>query len=316
MTTVAQSINLNITSTAALRAWVAAMSAAFSSIGLVKTGDTGQIDATTISYTGGSNSNNGYEIWRMNDSLQATKPVFIKVEYGSGSSYIGANCPIMWFTAGTATDGAGNITGLLTTRRALYAGFITSTVQPSIWAGDGTYAMMLLGYANGGSGSNSAPQIFFVIDRTRNADGTINGDGLVMWRTSYGGDVGYTQGYFNASRADAQFGSTSSQPTTVWCENYLIFDRQVAYERTRYSVALAPGHDWGNAVDGADITVFPMLVQAGKQTFVHAMLVGFNADFTQAVPISTTVLGSAHTYIPIKFTPTGLTNHCALLRWE
>ncbi|MCB1713466.1 MAG: hypothetical protein KDH96_13660, partial [Candidatus Riesia sp.] len=64
---------------ALFRDWGSKLSAAIQAVGLVKTGDTGQINWSTVTVGTGIR---GYEIFRFNDSLQATTPVFIKIEYG------------------------------------------------------------------------------------------------------------------------------------------------------------------------------------------------------------------------------------------
>jgi hypothetical protein len=79
----------------------------------VNTSDTGQINLTTVVKPAAANTSQGYEIWRMNDTLQSTKPVFIKIEYGSGPA---AATPAYWLTIGIGSDGAGTITGILFAR--------------------------------------------------------------------------------------------------------------------------------------------------------------------------------------------------------
>lgn len=79
-------------------------------LGWVQTSDTGQINLTTVVKPAAANTQQGYEVWRMNDALQATAPVFVKIAYGSGAAaaYLG-----VWITIGTGSDGAGNITGVV-----------------------------------------------------------------------------------------------------------------------------------------------------------------------------------------------------------
>jgi len=71
---------------AEFRTWGSGIAAALQACGLVKTSDTGQIDWATVTRPGASHTAAGYEIYRFNDSLQATKPVLIKVEYGNGTA--------------------------------------------------------------------------------------------------------------------------------------------------------------------------------------------------------------------------------------
>lgn len=80
--------------------------------GWIQTGDTGQIDwATVLRPAGATNAtqSQGYEIFRMADALQATAPLFLKVEPGGASGYAGG---FGWLlTLGTGTNGAGALTG-------------------------------------------------------------------------------------------------------------------------------------------------------------------------------------------------------------
>lgn len=93
------------------RAWGSALSAAIQAVGLIKTADTGQISWTTVAKPATANAMQGYEIFRFNDALQSTAPIFIKIEYGSGN--YGGVYPAYRTTVGKGTDGAGNITNVL-----------------------------------------------------------------------------------------------------------------------------------------------------------------------------------------------------------
>src|SRR5262245_52043536 len=95
------------------RAWPQWIHDKLSAAGWVQTSDTGQIDLTTVVKPAAVSTSQGYEIWRMADSLQATFPVFMKLEYGSGAS--SANNPQIWITLGTGSNGSGTLTGNTTT---------------------------------------------------------------------------------------------------------------------------------------------------------------------------------------------------------
>ena len=56
----------------------------------------------------------GYEIWRFNDAFQATKPVFIKIEYGVAAV---VDRPSLRVTASSATNGAGTPSGQMSALR-------------------------------------------------------------------------------------------------------------------------------------------------------------------------------------------------------
>ena len=100
------------TSDAGFRAWGSEFHAQMVSIGLTLTSDTGQINWTTVTRPAITVSA-GYEIWRFNDTLQATTPIFIKLEYGTGGT---ATYPTMWITVGNGSNGSGTLTGLTSSK--------------------------------------------------------------------------------------------------------------------------------------------------------------------------------------------------------
>lgn len=83
--------------------------------GLTQTTDTGQINTTTVTRAA-INTAAGYVILKFNDTLQSTAPIFLKLEFGSGSA---TTITMMWLTVGTGSNGSGTLTGTLTTRCAL-----------------------------------------------------------------------------------------------------------------------------------------------------------------------------------------------------
>lgn len=106
MTTATSSTRLRHDSDATFREWGLEFSTFLSTIGLVQTADTGQINWASVTRPG-TNTNAGYEIWRFNDALQATAPIYIRFDYGTHSN---ANAPRIQLTVGVGTNGAGVIT--------------------------------------------------------------------------------------------------------------------------------------------------------------------------------------------------------------
>lgn len=161
------------------RAWGSALSAGLASAGLVQTADTGQINWTTVARAA-ANDSAGYEIWRMADAMQATKPVFIKLEYGSGSS---SGVPFMWLTVGSGSNGSGTITGTYLSRTLLTP---NGGMNPD-GGGRTTYISIQPGFVgvviNGGciawSGNNMSCGYFFVI-RTTDDSAVPTADGLTV----------------------------------------------------------------------------------------------------------------------------------------
>lgn len=93
--------------------WGSRFSTMLSTIGLTQTADTGQTDWTTnTQYPTGQSQNKGYQVWRFNDTLQATSPIFMRFDFASGyCSNATSVLAVVKLTVGTGSDGAGNITG-------------------------------------------------------------------------------------------------------------------------------------------------------------------------------------------------------------
>lgn len=145
MTTVPISTAPDMTSDATFRTWGLAISNAMAAIGWVKVTDAAQINWATVSKPSAANTAAGYEIWGMDDTLQATAPVYLKIEYGSGGS--SATYPGVWVTLGTGHNGVGALTGQVGTRYQVNSSGNTS-VKPSFFSGSGSRLTMALWYAS------------------------------------------------------------------------------------------------------------------------------------------------------------------------
>jgi hypothetical protein len=115
------------------RLWGKGLSDAMTAVGFIKTADTGQIDWVTVAKPAGTSTFQGYEIRAFSDSLQATNPVIVKIEYGSGAG--SATYPGIRVTVGRATDGAGNFVGEVTTSIQAYKGSQGTSLQPCFVSG-------------------------------------------------------------------------------------------------------------------------------------------------------------------------------------
>lgn len=168
------SITNDNTSDATFRLFGSTISAALAAVGLIRTADTGTINWTTVTRaTTPVNTSAGFEIYRFSDTLQATKPVFIKIEYGYGNT---TNAACIWVTVGTGTDGAGNLTGQIGTRTQLqqYSGPGGASLRVS-----GSTNRFVLATNNTG---NACWQMMSV-ERSRADDGTESNEGII---TVYG----------------------------------------------------------------------------------------------------------------------------------
>lgn len=177
MTTQTYTDVIDHTSNAGFQAWSDTLHLAIIAAGLVNTSDTGQVDLTTAARPG-LNSWAGYKTYRFNDTMQGTRPVFLKMEFGTGSA---TTTPALRVTIGEATDGAGTLSGatLLSNLTINQSGQpLTSTVTPyttRICAVDGFFG---LAFGLGSTGTTSPLNALLTMGRSVDSSGSPNGDGL------------------------------------------------------------------------------------------------------------------------------------------
>lgn len=108
MTVITTNTSPYLSTDAQFRAYCQSISNTIVAGGWVMTADTGQANFATMISASVAYTAAGYNIFKMNDALQATAPCYIKLEYGCGST---TSTPGFWITVGTGSDGAGNLTG-------------------------------------------------------------------------------------------------------------------------------------------------------------------------------------------------------------
>lgn len=159
--------NFSPGTTANFRDWVSYISAAFLASGWIKTADTGQMDIATITPSGDNLV--GYEVWRMADTLQGTKPVYLKIFYGSYGGSASVTIQI-----GTGSNGAGVITGFLKSFDSMFSYTnITDSTAKFAASGNTNRLSVAMNYTTGNT-------IFFSIERTKDAAGADNGVGVIF----------------------------------------------------------------------------------------------------------------------------------------
>ena len=118
---------------ATFKGWAEAFHNALIAVGLVQTSDTGQISFASITTLPGASVLVGYGIYRFNDTMQATAPLFVRVEYRTDVNSRGR----LDLIVGSATDGAGNLTAF-GSALSMVTPNTASTVLPSyVAAGSG-----------------------------------------------------------------------------------------------------------------------------------------------------------------------------------
>lgn len=212
MTTWASTTRVRHDSDATFREWGSEFAAALLAVGLTQTADTGQINWTTVTRPG-VNTNGGYEIWRFNDAQQSTAPIFMRIDYGTGSN---AQSPRIMFTVGTGSNGSGTITGT-----ALTSSFSTNAIA-SAQTSDTTRNTVMC-YVDGFFGFNwkqasSAEGSFFVARTVDNTGAATATGAIVFWGAGAPGSGFGTQALRFAATALA-FTRQTTVPGTALCLN-------------------------------------------------------------------------------------------------
>ena len=183
------------TTTAAVSAWIEDLRQTLIGCGLVQTADTGQFDSSTFAWSdkgelGGSSVEVTYLMFRFDDALQASSPIFIRIGMRAcfGRSNTGYSlCGNV--TVGRATNGAGSITGSSANIQTAI-GYSNDRSYPA-----GTSYQSFASYSKSkgfaglvyNAGMNnfcytmSFSPIAFFIERVPDATGAPTADGFTVW---------------------------------------------------------------------------------------------------------------------------------------
>lgn len=177
MTTATVTTVIDQTSDAGFRAWVAEFIAQLLAVGIVQTADTGQINTASVNRAA-ANNDAGYAVFRLDDSLQATAPIFFKVYFGSGFNN---TVPRIRVQTGTASNGSGTVsgTGSANTDTASMNNALLSTIT--------TYTSYFC-FVEGclwwsfkvGAGSTNAAFSHYRLARTTDNDGDPTAEGFIQ----------------------------------------------------------------------------------------------------------------------------------------
>lgn len=172
---------LDQTTDAGFRTWIAEIITALgTTLTLTQTADTGQINTSTVTRPAVTNTAAGYTIWRFNDTLQSTSPIFIKLEFGTGGTQ--PTAPQMWITIGQGSNGSGTLTGNLSTRVALCNNNVVSnntTSYTSRFVYNATYGFLGMCWKYNAQGTPSATQGGFFVFRSNDTNGNATGDAVM-----------------------------------------------------------------------------------------------------------------------------------------
>ncbi len=254
-----------VTTDAAFRAAAQQWHDALSAVGLVQTSDTGQINLTTVAKPGAANASAGYEIWGFADTLQATVPVYIKIEYGTSG---GANLFGIWITTGASTDGAGTLGTIKTNRIQMQTTSVGSTTPWKCWVSGSTSRCTIAMYVDSG-GTNYASVA--TVERILDISGNDTALGAVQ-----------ATALRNASSTSQVITPSGNQPAAL-AELGLVMP---------FSSSA-----WANGADVYTGPVFP--VGWGVKPPLTGMLGYFGGDITTGVTQTISVYGNNRTYYPV-----------------
>lgn len=274
-----------ITTNAQFRTWGSGVTAKLALMSLVKVVEAAQIDWATVATPGVANTAAGYEMWRMDDALQATVPIFIKIEYGSGAA--AANGAI-WVSLGSSSNGAGVLNGVVMGRTRVSCTATAGAIQHH-WSGaNNRFAFCCVG-------ATAATSMLISVERTVDTAGAVSSEGaLVIYRAdSAYGQMGWNQVTGNY---------TASWESTLGC----------------MGCAVAPF-----AVTGLQVAVYPVYINKGVFCNPgYGVFMYENATIGAGATISMTVYAAAHTFMPLGNTVFACTGRggfsagCIMMRYE
>lgn len=288
MTTANASLKFDNTSDANFRSWGSGIAALWPTGSFwTQAADTGQINWSTVTAPATSTFG-GYEIWKSNDALSSTFPIYMKVEYGTNAN--ATKGPQIRFSFGTSTDGAGTLTGNI---------IGTFVHNPNV-AGQG--ATLYNFYCSGGAG-------YFT---------------MFLWNTSsvsIGGAIAIERSL------DSSGSYTSTYATVFECFVSSVINQQTLFKVGSGTITAALSNLCtflllGSSVGlGSFAAAFPMFPYLGypdnPATAVAAMKTG---DQTEGATFTLTLYGTSHTYLYSKVSNLSIgtthTNFGVGLRYE
>jgi len=167
------SIAPSTTTTALIRAIAHFIVDQLAAWGWVQASDTGQTATDSLPALTGAWTTSGIQIWRMNDALQSTAPVFLRIEFRSGSP---GGSPDIKISVGTGTNGAGVLTGQVSDVIDVATTVYGTTVRTSYASG----ASNRCAFALFSGDQNTTDHLFWSIERSKDADGNDTADGIII----------------------------------------------------------------------------------------------------------------------------------------
>lgn len=249
------------------QAWVTAIINNFTNAGWLRTSDTGQINEVTTTRPLAANTFQGFAVLQMNDSLQSTKPVFVRIDFGSNAFQ--QKWPALKIQVAQGSNGSGTLTGALSTQEFICAHDADDSTPRNCPSSGDTNRIMQVFFIN----SSSNMMLGFSIERTKNTDGTDSNEGILF--STWGKDAGIS---------------------TVHAYSIYLFTAG-AWTRDTISNMFTPANAT-TGVLGVKVATFPQFPRNGG-TFMNPgmnYLCYYNGDVTQGTQSAIPVYGATPNY--------------------
>lgn len=266
MSTATSNIQFDTTTDANFRAVGVAIAALITTGGFwTLAGDTGQINWSTVT-SPGTSSYAGFEIYVSNDSLSSNYPVYMKVEYGCDSQ--ATKGPLLRFSFGTGTNGAGTLTGNVSSGYTTAASINGqgATTYPSFASGSaGRWGMLLW--------NTSSPTISVAIAIERSLDSSGN----------------YTNSYVTWLYAS---------PGTAFSQRSMIKPSLGTFTPEATASALTLNWTITSGAAGTNVMPFPVFPFQGFADNPMTVAMGMKAaDIAEGGTFDVTLYGASHHYL-------------------
>jgi hypothetical protein len=253
--------------------------------GWVKSADTGQVDWGTLAAVPASNVKTVYEIWKMGDALQATAPIFVKIVYG-----VSGTGPVIWLTVSNGSNGAGALTGTVSTEVACTP--LTTTVEASLHpcflrADAASFILALFQDIENRS-------YLITIERTKDAEGNDTDEGVIITHSKGGSYSSWTHYVYKP-------GGGSGPKLSAWI------------------IPLPADGSVTTGGAGTDLGVgAPLPWAGGPKNIGLNLLLGYRGDFPDGTISDVVMYGANHQYRALYYSNSALNvpNIMFLIRWE
>lgn len=232
-------------------------------MGWVQTSDTGQTDPGGVGSLPTTDTYGNYDVYRMNDGLTN---VYLKVGYGRTQS---GSWPSFQVKIGTSTDGAGTLSGNVSSTKTFHAS--TNASSLSVYVSGDTNR---IGVSLNPSSSDTNQQCMFAVERSLDSSGAATATHATIWWQGYNAVTG--QHTINLS-------GTNGVEQTLW---------RAAAPRPASS-----GSTWtvsGNI--GVAFSV-PMPATYASNPSLQIGMCGASDGFTPGTTTVITHYGASHTYL-------------------